>query len=184
MIQLREDCLLVEQPGGGYVPWSANQLTLEFIGGAANLMDDEVLRHVAAGVLHYFREELGRTMVTVGEFAQAIARVLNGLGFSAEVTEVKLGDPVRIADLQQLAHGSGKLGELEFFLRLRATLREQLAGAPRTVEFRGLRSCVKQLVGRKNWCPACDRMEAWIIDSLRRWFELEPASARTALVVR
>ncbi len=184
MIQLREDCLLVEQPGGGYLPWSADQLTLEFVGGAAEQVDAEVLRHVAAGVLHYFREELGRTTVTVGEFAQALARVLNGLGFAAEVTEVKLGNPVRVADLRKLACGSGKLGELEFFQRLRESLREQLADSPKAVEFRGLRSCVKQLAGRKHWCPTCDRMEVWILESLQRWFELEPASAHTALVVR
>lgn len=184
MIQLREDCLLVEQPGGGYLPLSADQLTLEFVGGAAHLVDDEVMRNVAAGVLHYFREELGRTTVTVGEFAQALARVLNGLGFTAEVTEVKFADAVRIADLRQLACGSGKLGELEFFQRLRDTLRAQLAESPKALEFRGLRSCVKQLVGRKHWCPACDRMEAWIVESLRSWFVREAGSARTALVVR
>ena len=33
-------------------------------------MDAEMLKHVSAGVMHYFREELDRTTVTVGEFAE------------------------------------------------------------------------------------------------------------------
>jgi hypothetical protein len=184
MIQLREDCLLVEQPGGGYLAWSASQLTLEFVGGGSGFVDEETLRHVAAGVLHYFRDELERTTVTVGEFAEALTKVLNGLGFIAEVTEVRIGDTAGVADLRQLASGSGKLGELEFFTKLRETLRQQLAAAPRAVEFRGLRGCVKQLAGRKHWCPTCDRMEAWIVETLRGWFGQEPGAEKTALVVR
>jgi len=184
MIQLREDHLLVEQPGGGYLAWSADQLALEFVGGAAGLLDAEMLKHVSAGVMHYFREELDRTTVTVGEFAEALTKVLNGLGFTAEVTEVRVGDNRRVADLRQLACRTGKLGELEFFTQLREVLRKELATAPRAVEFRGLRGCVKQLVGRKHWCPACDTMEAWIVESLRGWFGQEPGAEKTALVVR
>ena len=184
MIQLREDCLMIQQPGGGSIPFSAEDLTLEFVGGAVGLVDPEILHNAAMGVLHYFQEEMGRKSITVGEFAQALAKVLNGLGIVAEVTEVRIADTVRVADLRQLAAGSGKLGELEFFTRLRQTLRDQLAEQPRAVEFRGLRGCVKQLVGRKHWCPACDRMQSWILESLQGWFGQEPGAANTSMVIR
>ncbi len=184
MIQLREDCLMIQQPDGGSIPFSAEDLTLEFVGGAVGQVDQELLNNAAMGVLHYFQEELERTSITVAEFAEALAKVLNGLGVVAEVTEVRIADPVRVSDLRVLAAGSGKMGELEFFARLRQTLKDQLADRPRAVEFRGLRGCVKQLVGRKHWCPACDRMQAWIIESLQAWFGQEPGAEKTAMVIR
>ncbi len=63
-------------------------------------------------------------------------------------------------------------------------VRQQLAEKPRLLEFRGLRSCVKQLAGRKHWCPTCDRLENQIVAVMRGWFELEPHAQETALIVR
>lgn len=184
MIQLRADCLMIQQPGGGSIPFTAEDLMLEFVGGAVGQVDPELLNNAALGVLHYFQEELGRTSITINEFAEALAKVLNGLGIMAEVTEVRVADSVRVSDLRALAAGSGKMGELEFFARLRQTLKEQLADQPRALEFRGLRGCVKQLVGRKHWCPACDRMQAWIVESLQAWFGQEAGASKTAMVIR
>jgi hypothetical protein len=113
MIQLREDCLMIQQPDGGSIPFSAEDLTLEFVGGAVGQVDQELLNNAAMGVLHYFQEELERTSITVAEFAEALAKVLNGLGVVAEVTEVRIADPVRVFDLRVLAAGSGKMGELD-----------------------------------------------------------------------
>jgi hypothetical protein len=89
MIQLRQDCLWLKGEDGEIIPCSVEQITLEIIGGAAGGVDPEVLRHAAAGVLHYFREEIQRETVTVGEFAQALSRVLAGFGLALEVAEVK-----------------------------------------------------------------------------------------------
>ncbi len=184
MIALRDDCLLVESTDGGFLPCSIHQLTLEFVGPAAELLDAETLKNAAAGVLHYFKHELGRPCVSAEEFAGTLARVLQGLGIVAEVVPIRESVSTRVLDLRSLASGSGKLGELEFFSRLRAALKEQLADAPSRLEFHGLRSCVKQLAARRNWCRTCDRLEGWIIELLRGWYAQEPASASTALVVR
>lgn len=184
MIALRDDCLLVEDPKGTTLPCSVEHLTLEFVGQTADTLDPEVLKEAAAAVLHYFKHDQGRQFVTVGEFAAALAKVLDGFGIDAKVTDVHDGTRIRTADLRTLASDAGKLGELEFFTLLKSTLREQLAGRPMRVEFRGLRSCVKQLTGRKHWCPECDRLEDWIISVLRGWFEKQPEAGNTALIVR
>ena len=184
MIALREDCLLVEGAKGDCLPCSVDHLTLEFVGHAVGSLDPEVLKQAAAAVLHYFKHEQGRQFVTVGEFAGALAKVLDGFGIDAKVTEIHDGSRVRSADLRTLTTGAGKLGELEFFSRLRTALREQLADRPKRVEFRGLRGCVKQLTGRKHWCPACEQLEDWIIEVLRGWFQQQPEARDTALIIR
>lgn len=184
MIQLHEDCLLVEQPGGGYIPWSASQLTLEFVGDAAESLNDEVLKQVAAGVLHYFKEEMGRMTITVAEFADALAKALNGMGYTAEVAEVQSSSSVGVSDLRELAFAAAKFGELDFFKRLRNRLEDQMKNPPSRVEFMGLRSCVKMLTGRKKWCPTCTRLETEIVDSLRGWYGQAPKAQETALLVR
>ncbi len=192
MIQLHEDCLLVEQPGGGYIPWSASQLTLEFVGGGAETLNEEVMQQVAAGVLHYFKDELGRMTITISEFADAIARALNGMGFSAEVAEVcaqPISDSspksnVGVSDLRELAFAAAKFGELDFFKRLRSRLHEQMENPPDRMEFLGLRGCVKMLTGRKKWCPACTQLEVEIVDALRAWYSQSPKASATALLVR
>jgi hypothetical protein len=184
MIALREDCLLVEQAGGGYLPCSAEELTFEVVGDTS-LVDGEVLKHATAAVMHYFREELDRTTVTLGEFSAMLTKVLQGLGISAEVTgQIVPGEQVRIADLGALAEAGGIAGELEFCQRLRTLLREQLAAAPSRLEILGLRVCVKRLTGRKHWCPTCERTAAWILEMIRGWYAQEAPSRPTALVVR
>lgn len=184
MIALHQDCLLVAQEDGGYLPCSVDKLTLEIVGESAGLVDSEVLKHAAAAVLHYFREELGRLTVTVGEFSTMLARVLGGLGIEAEISAQSEVAEVRVADLRPLARTVEQSGELEFYARLRTLLREQLAAAPVRLEFRGLRSCVKQLVRRKHWCPTCAEKELQVLELIRDWFQQDVASRSTALVVR
>ncbi|MBN8247153.1 MAG: hypothetical protein J0L84_06885 [Verrucomicrobia bacterium] len=183
MIALHEDFLLVEGPEGVHLPCSVDHLTLEFIGQAAASVEPEILKQAAAGVLHYFKHEQGRQFITVGEFTEALAKVLDGFGIQAKVMEVQEGQ-VRTSDLRALAAGAGKLGELEFFQQLRTELRQRMSERPRRIEFLGLRGCVKQLTGRKHWCPACERLQGWIVENLRRWYQLEPEAGGTALVVR
>lgn len=185
MIALRDDCLLVAQNGGGFLPWSAEQLTLEVVGESGCSVDPELLKQAVAAVIHYFRQELDRTTITMAEFSAMLGRVLGGLGIAAEIVEGD--DPpteVRIADLSVLTAAGTPSGELEFCQRLRTLLREQLAAAPARVEFHGLRGCVKRLTGRKHWCPTCEKTAAWILEMIRGWFEQDAPSRPTALVIR
>jgi hypothetical protein len=207
MIALNNEFLLVAKEDGGFIPCSVEQLTLELAGNAADLVDPEWLKQAAAGVLHYFKDELGQTHVTVAEFAEALARVFQGLGLTAEVSAepavpaatVAVAGPspdsanekpkrpaakVWRADLRKVAVEAGKLGELEFQRRLRELLDQAFATAPEAVELSGLRGCVKQITGRKHWCPECRRWEAWLLDLLRAWFGEHAAGRRVALLVR
>src|SRR5256885_10293357 len=68
MILLRHDCLVFKTMDGECIPCSSEEVTLEIIGDAIELLDQQVIKQASAGVLHYFKAELGKTTVTVAEF--------------------------------------------------------------------------------------------------------------------
>src|SRR5580658_67141 len=82
MIQLKNDCLIFQTDNGEQIPCSADWVTFEMIGDGAELVDPEVVRHASAAVLHYFKHELQRQSVSVGEFALALEKVLRSFGLS------------------------------------------------------------------------------------------------------
>jgi len=59
-------------------------VTVELIGEAAAELDPELIRMAARAVLHYFKVEMGKTAVSVGEFSRALAAVLRGFGLSVK----------------------------------------------------------------------------------------------------
>jgi len=195
MIALRDDFLLVAQEGGHYIPCSVEHLTFELAGSAANQVDPEWMKQAAAGVLHYFKDELGQSHVTVAEFTTALSKVFQGLGMTAEVTTIAPpaaepeGPPappqvVWRGDLQAIAVESGELGELAFQKALLSQLTMALESSSQTVEFSGLRGCVKMITGRKHWCPECRKWSAWIVDLLRSWMSEKAGHRHVSLVVR
>jgi len=195
MIALRDDFLLVAQEGGHYIPCSVEHLTFELAGSAANQVDPEWMKQAAAGVLHYFKDELGQSHVTVAEFTTALSKVFQGLGMTAEVTTIAppvaepegaLAPPQVVwrGDLQAIAVESGELGELAFQKTLLSQLTMALESSSQTVEFSGLRGCVKMITGRKHWCPECRKWSAWIVDMLRSWMSEKAGHRHVSLVVR
>jgi len=187
MIALMSGCLLFRLASGESIPFSEEMVSVELVGDAAGKFDPEILRHATASVFHYFKNELGRESVTIGEFAEALEKALRGLGFN--VTSDAL-EPLRRerrglveADLLKLAHESGESRELFFFPRLRGELQAQLRRAPRLVRFRGLRGCVKRLAGARRWGLRCERLEEQIVEYLRSCLDAEPGRADCALVV-
>ncbi len=186
MIALMSDCLLFRLASGESVPFSAEMISVELVGDVAGKFDPEVLHHATASVFHYFKHELGRETVTVGEFAGALEKVLRGLGFNVSSDEPEPRRERRgivEADLLMLARESGESRELFFFPRLRGELRAQLRRTPRLVRFRGLRGCVKQLAGARRWSLRCERLEEQIVEYLRGCLGAEPEQAHCALVV-
>ncbi len=195
MIALRDDFLLVAQEGGHYIPCSVEHLTFELAGSAANQVDPEWMKQAAAGVLHYFKDELGQSHVTVAEFTTALSKVFQGLGMTAEVTTIAppvaepegaLAPPQVVwrGDLQAIAVESGELGELAFQKALLSQLTMALESSSQTLEFSGLRGCVKMITGRKHWCPECRKWSAWIVDLLRSWMSEKAGHRHVSLVVR
>jgi hypothetical protein len=200
MIALRDEFLLVAQEGGQFIPCSVEHLTFELAGEAAKQVDPEWMRQAAAGVLHYFKEELGKSHVTVTEFTAALSKVFQGLGLTAEAIPVDPAAPAPVTpasgtvpsanpavwrgDLRAIAVESVDLGELAFQKALLSQLAAALESGQQTVEFSGLRGCVKMITGRKIWCPECRRWSAWIVDLLRSWLREKAADRHVALVVR
>jgi hypothetical protein len=185
MIALASDYLVFQLVTGENVPISAEMIFVELMGEAAGLFDPEHVSHAASAVFHYYKHDLGRQMVTVGEFSQTLETVLRGLFKPIVELDNSVGlARVAEADLYQLARESGGGCELFFFPRLRDELRQQLRHAPRIVRFNGLRSCVKELAGTRRWSGRCQVLRDQIIEYLRKCLSAESGHNDLALVVR
>ena len=181
MIALRTDCLLFELTNGESVPCSPAMICVEIVDGADSQLEPDLLRHAAASVFHYFKVELQRETVTVGEFSLALEKVLHHLGYT-----IHAGGPesdIRDTDLARLIREAGGGLELFFFPRLRDELRVQLRQSPRVVRFRGLRRCVKQIAGARRWSHRCERLQDQIVEFLRQCMNQETEKPGCALVV-
>src|SRR6266705_3847512 len=120
MIALSTDHLIFELTNGESIPCSAEMITIEIVGNSDGLIDAEMLRHAAASVFHYFKIELDRQTVTVGEFALALEKVLRNFGLTLYADESQpFARLVLEADLCRLARESDSSLELFFFPRLR-----------------------------------------------------------------
>jgi len=184
MIALSSDCLLFKLTNGESVPCSAEMISIEIVGNSDGLLDPEMLRHAAASVFHYFKVELERETVTVGEFAGALEKVLRGLGLTIRAGELEARSQEIIeTDLGLFAQESADSLELFFFPKLRNELRQQLRQSPRVLRFRGLRGCVKQLAGARRWSARCEKMQEQVVEYLRGCLTAEPEQNECALVV-
>ena len=184
MITLGTNCLLFEMQNGESVPLSSEMITVELTGNKSDYFDSHFVQHAAQAVFHYYKHDLGRLTVTVGEFAGALEAVLRGFGAQAKPMEEKPAAPSVIeSDLQQLASESGQGCELFFFPRLRDEMRQQLQQSPRVLRFRGLRGCVKQLAGARRWSHRCQTLHNRIVEYLRECLTAEARQGGCALVV-
>jgi hypothetical protein len=184
MIALASDYLVFQMATGESVPCSAEVISVELADTPVGAFDPHVVQQAASAVFYYFRHELGRQTVSVGEFAGALQRVLRSLG-AVVPASARASDQRRVpeSDLCRLARESGPGGELFFFPRLRAELSLQLLQAPRIVRFHGLRGCVKQLAGAQRWSPRCRNLEAQIVAYLRGCLSAEGGRLDSALLV-
>ena len=184
MIALASDSLLFQMATGESIPYSGEVISAELAGATVELFDPEFVHHAASAVFHYFKHELSRQTVSASEFAGALRKVLRGFAGTAQSSAQTHARPsVLESDLSRLAVESGQGCELFFFPRLRAELRQHLQRAPRVLRFRGLRGCVKQLVGARRWSLRCRTLEGQIVAYLRECLSAESGPAEFALVV-
>ncbi len=116
MSALASDYLLFKMAGGKSVAFSAEMVSVEPAGGAAELFDQEFLTHATKAVFHYFKHELRRQTVSVGEFASALEKVLRGFALTGQAAaRTQCAPRVLESDLRRLACESGKGCELFFF---------------------------------------------------------------------
>ena len=76
MISLASDCLLFQLSSGESVPFSAEMISVEVMGEAAEVFEPEFVKHAAASVFHYFKHDLGRETISVAEFSRSAGGVL------------------------------------------------------------------------------------------------------------
>jgi hypothetical protein len=184
MIALCSDYLLFELENGESIPCSADMISVEIAGNAEGLLDADMFRHAAASVFHYFKAELNRETVTVGEFSLALEKALQHLGLTIRsCTHAPAPPGVVAADLRRLAKETDSNLELLFFPRLRRELRSQLETSPRLLHFRGLRGCVKQLAGARRWSGRCEKIQEQIVEYLRQCLTAESKAPECSLVV-
>jgi hypothetical protein len=185
MILLRQDCLVFKKANGEGVPGSAKEFAVDVIGEALGMLDEEVVKNAAEAVLHYFKEELGRTSITIGEFSTALEETLRKLGYNIKSAKTKTSkDPeVLTRDLREIASQSGIGYELLFFSLLRDEIRDGLGRSPQILRFLGLRHCVKHLLGVKKWNLRCQTLSDQIVDYLRTCMEAEKEQASCSLLV-
>ncbi|MCU0782797.1 MAG: hypothetical protein MUF81_01870, partial [Verrucomicrobia bacterium] len=89
MISLASGCMLFELPSGESIPFSAEMISIEVMGDGVGTLDPDIVRHAATSVFHYFKYDLARQTVSVGEFAEALEKVLRDLGFQTQPEEPK-----------------------------------------------------------------------------------------------
>jgi hypothetical protein len=184
MIALATDCLVFKLANGDNIPLSASMVSVELVGESAPFFDPETVSHAADAVFFYFKHELGRDCVSVGEFTLALETALRGLKITPENLDRATDDPGLIrSDLRTLAEAEGENFELSFFPRLRDELRVQLRHEPRVLQFRGLRDCVKRLTGARRWSNRCQELNDSIVEFLRSCLTSEPARGACTLVV-
>ena len=182
MIQLHHDYLLFETAKGQLIPCSAELVAVELVGEAAGTLDPDLVQQAASAVLHYFKEDLGCTTVSVGEFSRVLEQALQALGIRSESEPAQEVSP-RSYDLRQLAAGADRAFELSFFPLLRDEMRARLGHAPKVLRFHGLRQCVKQLVGTKRWSPRCQTLNDQIVEYLRACLATESTARSCGLVI-
>jgi hypothetical protein len=175
--------LVFRLAGDGMIPCAGPPVSFQVAGEAASLVSAGLIEDAAAAVLHYFRQEMKRSSISVGEFSAALELVLHSLGldFIKAVPEAALekAGPAEI-DLRGLV-GEGL--ELGFFRRLREELQRQLAPARGVVCFHGLRPSIMRLLGARRWSPRCQQMHERIVDYLRSSLQAEKLSHPCKLLV-
>jgi hypothetical protein len=146
--------------------YSPGQAAAKLLGDAAAQLPPEILEEAASAVLYYFKKELQRDAISVGEFAGALEEVLQKLGVNW-----KWSAPLpATTDLRLLATEAGKGCELFFFPQLQRDLRKQIDAGRGLVRFVGLRNCVKLMLGARRWTPACQQLNDQIVGFLRANF--------------
>jgi hypothetical protein len=183
MIQLHRDYLLFETSKGQIIPCSAELVAVELIGEAIESLDPDLVQQAANAVLHYFKQDLGWTTVSVGEFSRALEQALTALGLNILSTPADERTPAS-CDLRRIAAGVDRGFELSLFPRLRQEMRTRLGEAPQMLCFHGLRGCVKQLVGAKRWTHECQALNDQIVEFLRACLSSEAPSGSCGLVIR
>ncbi|MDP7010018.1 MAG: hypothetical protein QF685_01445 [Verrucomicrobiota bacterium] len=186
MIQLHTDCLVFETAAGETIPCSAQDVTVELLGDAAHELEPQMITEAAEAVLFYFKVDLGRNSVSVGEFTMALERILRGFGFKIMATDEEnshSNPDATETDLHDIAHQVGEGLEMLFFCTLRDQIHADLHGKPELLRVKGLRNAVSKLTGAKQWSPRCQKLNDQIVEYLRHIVSQHQQDAKLTLMI-
>lgn len=190
MIQLHSHSLVFETSDGELIPCDAEEVTIELIGEAVQNLDPNLVRQAATAVLHYFKNDLNQDVVTIREFTYALQQVLQNLGLDVitddketKKTAKSKGGKILEADLNDLVEEDGSATELIFFKRLEREFGKLLNQSPRVVRLKGLKRCVKHLIGAQRWSKRCIATSDQIVTFLRECMDHHNSQLDCALLV-
>lgn len=187
MIQIRSDCLLLQKSNGEMIPCSIEDVSVELVGMKSEQIDPSIVQQAVGAVLFYFQKDLGRMVVTVDEFTQALEQVFRGLGFECEpVGDEEISPHVAQTDLIELTDPERETVEIFFFQRLREELKRQLRHSPQpqVICLEGLRKCVKRITGARRWNTRCRRLRDQIVGHVRHCIQSEGNETQCAIILR
>ena len=185
MIQLHRDWLVVENAAGQAVPCSVEGVMVELMNAAEVPIDAEIVEQAASAVLHYFKCDLGREFVSVGEFSLVLKRVLRQLGIPIRTITAASPDTRRVeVNLLELAVRAGEGTELSFFCALRKELDQHRQSMPDILILHQLRSSVRRILGAKRWSPRCQFLNDQIVTYVRSCLTHENLARSGCVVLR
>lgn len=182
MIALAADCIMLRRESGEFQPMNSQAISIEVVTEGQSPFDEDFVKEASAAVLHYFKKEEGRESITLGEFAEALEKVLKGFTPDCDADSLEESTCIVEADLKQLVDVSGVAFELTFFHSLRDELRNRLRLCPQVLRFHGLRQCVLQLTGARRWTHRCQSLQEQIVTFLRECLAAEKENSCALLV--
>ena len=165
MIQLNHYSIYVQLSNGEQMPLLAEDVAKSFCQSqplSAGLEPWQV-EEIAAALIHHLRVNRKQENVAFGDFIVALSNLVSVCGLNATMDSKALP----CTNLYRLAQDTGYGFELAFFESVKQSIQQLRDCKARVIRFVGLRSCVKLLVGAKNWCKTCQRLNDEIVGFIR-----------------
>jgi hypothetical protein len=163
MIQQNQHSIYLELSNGEKVPLLAETVAGAFSKSPAlgTGVEPWQVEEMAHALIYYLRADLKRESISLDEFVVALS------GLTVVCACDGAGSSIVSADLFQLAQEAGGGFELGFFQSVERAIQGFRKRHARLVCFVGLQSCVKLLVGAKNWGRTCQRVNDDIVNFIR-----------------
>lgn len=177
MIPRSQQAIYVHLPDGKIAPLLPDVMAEAFCKSqsVSGHLEPWQVQEMVEALIYYLRADLRQETIELEDLISALRELGAVCGFDAETRSEAA---VASADLYQLARGTGYGFELGFFQSVERSIQEFRSRDARLVRFVRLRSCVKMLVGAKNWCKSCQRLSdeivAFIRSHMQQWSHERP----------
>ncbi len=141
------------------------QSTLRGTARSANVPDffaDDIVR----GVVYFLRNSYRGTVIAIETLFDKIRSSLNDVGLKEMSEKLATTPPPISISLTDIARRAGSGYELIFYQILAERFHRAAERGIEHLYCYGLRKCVKNMMGAKNWCPRCEKLSREIQDFL------------------